>query len=124
MLGRALAVKVAQSLAISMLRCTVVSNGENPPKISSLDVISRVFSSKFHQIHLINVSGHCMHFIFKICQSVPGISITKYLVSQFHEFSEFYFWRIFATWANCEQQPSLLLPSRRQMEEQIHGTSV
>ena len=32
MLGRALAVKVAQSLAISMLRCTVVSNGETRQK--------------------------------------------------------------------------------------------
>ena len=60
MLGRALAVKVAQSLAISMLRCTVVSNGENPPKISSLDVISRIFPSKFQQIYLISVSGHSL----------------------------------------------------------------
>ena len=83
MLGRALAVKVAQSLAISMLRCTVVSNGENPPKISSLDVISRDFSSKFHQIHLINLSGHyCLRFIFKSCQTVAVISIA----SQFHDF--------------------------------------
>ena len=81
MLGRALAVKVAQSLAISMLRCTVVSNGENQPKISSLAVISRVFSSKFHQIHLINVSGHYMHFFSKIV-SVAGISIAI----QFHDF--------------------------------------
>ena len=82
MLGRALAVNVAQSLAISMLRCTVVSNGENRPKISSLYiVISRVFSSKFHQIHLINVSGHYMHFFSKIV-SVAGISIAI----QFHDF--------------------------------------
>ena len=84
MLGRALAVKVAQSLAISMLRCTVVSNGENPPNLSSLDVISRVFSSNFHQIHLIDVSGHCIRFTFKSCQIVAGISIT----SQFHDFFE------------------------------------
>ena len=80
MLGRALAVKVAQSLAISMLRCTVVSNGENSPNLSSLDVISRVSSSNFHKIHLIDVSGHCIRFTFKSCQIVAGISIT----SQFH----------------------------------------
>ena len=86
MLGRALAVKVAQSLAISMSPCTVVSNGENPPKISSLDVISRVFSSKFHQIYLINISGHCIRFTFKSCQTVAGISIA----TQFHEFFEFH----------------------------------
>ena len=79
MLGRALAVNVAQSLAISMLRCTVVSNGENWPKISSLYiVISRVFSIKFHQIQLINISGHCIRFTFKSCQT------------QFHEFFEYH----------------------------------
>ena len=56
----------------------MVSNGPNPPKIRSLDVILRVFQSKFQQIHMISVSGHSMYcFIFK---TVAGISIT----SQFH----------------------------------------
>ena len=35
----------------------------------------------------ISVSGHCMHFIFKICQVVIGIS----MISQFHEFFNFTF---------------------------------
>jgi hypothetical protein len=49
----------------------------------SLEVISRIFPSKFQKIDLISVSGHCMHFILKICQTVAGIiSVT----SQFHEF--------------------------------------
>ena len=34
-------------------------NGTNPPKISSLDVISQT-------VHITSVSGHCMHFKFKI----------------------------------------------------------
>ena len=52
------------------------------PKIYSLKVISRIFPSKFQKIDLISVSGHCMHFILKICQTVLDISMT----SQFHEF--------------------------------------
>ena len=32
--------------------------------------------------NLISVSGYCMRFIFKICQTVTGIS----MISQFHEF--------------------------------------
>ena len=42
----------------------------------SLEVISRIVED------LISVSGHCMHFILKICLTVAGISKT----SQFHEF--------------------------------------
>ena len=38
-------------------------NGTNPPKISSLDVISQT-------VHITSVSAHCMHFKFKICQIV------------------------------------------------------
>ena len=66
---------------------TIVPNGQNPPKISSLDVISRIFPNKLEQINLISLSGHDMHFIFKICQTVAA--------SQFHEFYESHFWRIF-----------------------------
>ena len=61
-----------------------VPNGLNRPKISSLDVISRVFLVKFQQIHITFFSGHLMRFIlFKIRQTVAGIS----LIRQFHEFS-------------------------------------
>ena len=62
---------------------TIVPNGQNPPKISSLDVISRIFPNKLEQINLISLSGHDMHFIFKICQTVAA--------SQFHEFYESHF---------------------------------
>ena len=61
---------------------TVVPFGPNPPKIRSFDVISRVFPSKFQQIHIISVSGHCMRLVLKICQTVAGIGKT----SPFHEF--------------------------------------
>ena len=57
--------------------CTVVPSNLNQPKISLLYVISRNFPDKFQEIYLIFVSGHCMHFLFKIRQSVAGISITK-----------------------------------------------
>ena len=37
-----------------------------------------------------------MRFVFKIYQIVAGISAK----SQFHEFVESYFWRVFAIWTN------------------------
>ena len=52
------------------------------PKISSLDVVSRVFLRKFQPNHITSVSGHCMQIILKFCQTVADISMT----SQFHEF--------------------------------------
>ena len=61
---------------------TEVPNVKNPPKTSSLDVFLRFFLSKFQQIQRISVSGHFMHFIFKICQTVADTIMT----SQFHEF--------------------------------------
>ena len=48
-------------------------------------MISRVFASKFQQIHMIFVSEHCNAFMSKICQTVAGIS----------RFSEFFFDLIF-----------------------------
>jgi len=62
----------------------VVSNGLNlPKKISSPEVISRIFPTKFQQIHIISVfrSFHSLH-TFKICQTVVGIS----MISKIHEF--------------------------------------
>jgi len=70
---------------------TVVPFCPNPPKIRSFDVISRVFPSKFQQIHIITVSGHCMRLVLKICQTVAGMSKT----SPFHEFFGSNFWRVF-----------------------------
>ena len=68
-------------LSLSVCR-TVVQIGYNPPKLSSLDVISRFFSRQFSAVHMISGSGHWMSFIFKICQIVVDISVT----SQFYEF--------------------------------------
>ena len=48
--------------------------GPNPPKIRSFDVISRVFQSKFQQIHIISVSGHWMHLVLNFFQTVAGMS--------------------------------------------------
>ena len=53
----------------------VLRTSQNPPKISSLEVISRVFPSNCHQIHITSVSGCWMRFVLKICQTVGGISI-------------------------------------------------
>ena len=63
-------------------------------------MISRIFKSKFQQIHIISVSGHCMWVIFKICQTVAGCSI----IGQFHDFffSNLMFGGFFAIWPkNC-----------------------
>ena len=46
--------------------------GSNPPKISSLDVISQIFPNKIQQIHIISVS---ISFTVKIGQNVAGISM-------------------------------------------------
>ena len=100
-------------------RCTVVASSYNLPKISSFDVISRVFPSKFQEIHFIFVSGHCMRFVFKIYQTVAGVSAT----SQFHEFVEFYFWRVFAIWTNCALPPiskAILNSTRNQLSTVGH----
>ena len=77
--------------------CTVVSNCPKPPKLSSLDVISRVFQ----QIHIISVTCHCIPFVFKICQSVADIS----RIRQLHEFFNLIFVGFFAIWPICEAVP-------------------
>ena len=35
----------------------------------------------FQEIHLVSVSGHCIHFAFKICQNVAGISKNIFVFS-------------------------------------------
>ena len=48
----------------------------NPQQINSHEAFSRFFfSSKFHHIRMISVSGHCVPFIFGTCQTFMGISI-------------------------------------------------
>ena len=49
---------------------------KNPPKISSLDVISQIFPNKLQNLYITSVSGHCKHFLFKICQTVGSKSTT------------------------------------------------
>ena len=57
---------------------TVVPNNKNPPKISSLDLISRVFfQTNLHLFPFPEIS-----FILNICQTVAGIS----MILQFHDF--------------------------------------
>ena len=61
------------------------------------EVISRDLTCKFPQIQKGSVSGYCLHYIFKICQIAAGIS----MIRQFHEFSKFNSWRVFAIWFTC-----------------------
>ena len=37
-------------------------------------MISRIFPNKIKNLHITSVSGQCMHFLFKICQTVRSIS--------------------------------------------------
>ena len=53
-------------------------------------MISRVL---YKQI-TISVSGHCMHFLLKTCQSIAGITLS----SQFNEFFGAILWRVFDLW--------------------------
>ena len=50
------------SLLLSARLYTAVQNGLNPPKISSPELISWIFSSKFQQVHIIFVSSHNIIF--------------------------------------------------------------
>jgi hypothetical protein len=65
-------------------------------KMSSLDVISRVFPSRFQQ-NLIYFRFWGMSFILIICQTVAGISVVR----QFHDFFKSNFWRVFDIWPYC-----------------------
>jgi hypothetical protein len=66
-------------------------------KLGSLDVISRVFPSKFTSIF---VSGD--EFYTKICRTVGGIS----MIHQFHEFLKSNFRRVFAIQPYCALERS------------------
>ena len=74
---------------------TLVTNALNPPKTSWLKEISWIFLSTFQHIHIISIFIHCMHLIFKICQTVAGVS--KYDESIF----ESNFWWVFPILSNC-----------------------
>ena len=63
-------------------------------KMSSLDVISRVFPSRYQQNHIYFCFRE-MSFILKICQTVAGLSIVR----------QFHFWNLnfggFDIWPYC-----------------------
>ena len=56
-------------------------------------MISRIFPSKFQQIHMIFVSVHSVHSIFKICQTVADVFLTnqflQFFILIFGEFLKF-----------------------------------
>ena len=60
---------------------TVIPNVKNPPKHKYTQGDFTNFPWKFLHIHITSVSG-CLRLIFKICQTVAGIST----ISQLHEF--------------------------------------
>ena len=53
-----------------------------------------------------SVSGHWMHFVSKIRQTVAGITMT----SQFHDFFGSSSWRVFAVWNHCVATAEYYLP--------------
>ena len=56
---------------------TVIPNGLNPSKISSLThAISQIFPNKFQSSHIISVSGRCIRSIF--CQNLSNSCRNKY----------------------------------------------
>ena len=46
------------------------------------------FSNCFQQIHIISVSGHWTHFIFKIFQTVAGIRMTSQFCACFYRLAQ------------------------------------
>ena len=59
---------------------------KNPPVIESLHFFQCNFKSPFKETIRISVSGECMSFIFKICQTVAVIS----MISQLHRFLNYF----------------------------------
>ena len=69
---------------------------KNPPKISSNNVVSRVFPCKFQHFQIASVSSHSVCFIFKTCQIIADTS----MIRQFHEFFNLNFGGFFDNWPN------------------------
>ena len=63
-------------------------------------MISRIFPSEFQNIYITSVSCHCIHFKFKICETVTDIST----INQFPNF-----WRVFVIWTDCAVKGCALL---------------
>jgi hypothetical protein len=76
------ATAAVQTTSEPLLLRTVGPNGRNPPKISSPDGISRVFSTRCQQVYFYFRFRDCLRFRFKICQITAGTS----MISRFHEF--------------------------------------
>ena len=73
---------------------SLVHSGSKWLKPTKNKLTWRWFHEFFHEfchIHIPSVSNHFRCIISKICQTVSGISMT----SQFHDFFESHFWRIF-----------------------------
>ena len=62
-------------------------------------MISRVFPNKFKQIDMISISGHCIRFFVKICQTVLGIRKISSISRIFGGFSPLD--PILAAWQPC-----------------------
>ena len=73
---------------------TVVLKSKNPPKIGW--PISRVFTTRFQQIHIKFV--YCICFTFENCQTVAGIIISR--INLFPNFNHLIFGVFFAIWPN------------------------
>ena len=84
-----------------------------PAKNKFTEVISQVFTNKFQPSHIVSVSGHHISFIFKICQTVAGITI----MSRFHDF---FFNLIFGGFFQIGPTVRLRLARRRA----AHGAAV
>ena len=78
---------------------TVVPIAKSCHKISSINVISRVFLSKFHQIDMYFHFPR-MSFTLKSCKIVAGISTVR----QFHKFFKSNFWQVFDIRPYCVAQ--------------------
>ena len=74
----------------SAMYSTLVSNAQNPPKISSLKNVFTTFYSKFKKIYIMRIV-----LKFKMCYIVISISMT----GQFHEFLKLIFGGFFAIWS-------------------------
>ena len=61
---------------------SALHSGSKCLKSAKIMWFHELFPSKFQQIHIISVSGHCMWVIFKICQTVAG----WIMIGQFHDF--------------------------------------
>ena len=84
---------------------TVVPNGLNPSKISSLThAISQIFPNKFQSSHIISVFGRCIRSIF--CQNLSNSCRNKYIIGQFRNL--IFVWVFLSIGPNYAYLPSVV----------------